>query len=132
MATAGGSVDKPIEEAIHGKLTSLLRPSILKITNDSWQHRHHAAMREQGGGNNESRKFAVSHKETCLSLVCAADFSIQVVSEEFVGKTTMQRHRMIYAALSEELKNGIHALSLNTKTHAEILKAEAHTPQGPR
>jgi stress-induced morphogen len=46
----------------------------------------------------------------------------------------MQRHRMIYAALSEELKNenGIHALSLNTKTHAEILKAEAHTPQGLR
>ncbi len=43
-------------------------------------------MREQGGGNNESRKFGVSHKETRLSLVYAADFSIQVVSEEFVGK----------------------------------------------
>ncbi|KAH9992650.1 bola-like protein-domain-containing protein [Russula vinacea] len=114
MGTAGGSVEKPIEEAIHGKLTSLLRPSILTITNDSWQHRHHAAMREQGGGNKESH------------------FSIQVVSEEFVGKTTMQRHRMIYTALSEELRNGLHALSLNTKTHAEILKAEAHTPQGPR
>jgi BolA protein len=42
----------------------------------------------------------------------------------------MQRHRMIYAALSEELKNGLHALSLNTKTHEEVLKAEAHTPQG--
>ena len=25
-------------------------------------------------------------KETSLSLVCAADFSIQVVSDEFVGK----------------------------------------------
>jgi BolA protein len=47
-------------------------------------------------------------------------------------KTTMQRHRMIYAALSEELKNGLHALSLNTKTQAEILKAEARTPQGSR
>jgi BolA-like protein len=45
-------------------------------------------------------------------------------------KTTMQRHRMIYAALSEELENGLHALSLNTKTQAEILEAEAHTPQG--
>jgi BolA-like protein 1 len=47
-----------------------------------------------------------------------------------IGKTTMQRHRMIYAALSEELKNGLHALCLNTKTQAEILEAEAHTPQG--
>ncbi len=42
----------------------------------------------------------------------------------------MQRHRMIYAALSEEIKKGLHALSLNTKTAAEHLKAEAHTPQG--
>ena len=42
----------------------------------------------------------------------------------------MQRHRMIYAALSEELINGLHALSLNTKTEADLLKAEAHTPQG--
>jgi len=113
MATAGsGSVDKPVERAIRGKLTSLFRPSILTITNDSWQHRHHTAMREQDGGNGESH------------------FSIQVVSEEFVGKTSMERHRMIYAALAEELKNGLHALSLNTKTHAEILKAEARTPQG--
>ena len=44
----------------------------------------------------------------------------------------MQRHRMIYAALSEELKNGLHALCLNTKAHAEILKAEGQTPQGTR
>jgi stress-induced morphogen len=42
----------------------------------------------------------------------------------------MQRHRMIYAELSEELENGLHALSLNTKTEADLLKAEAHTPQG--
>jgi stress-induced morphogen len=42
----------------------------------------------------------------------------------------MQRHRMIYAALSEELKNGLHALSLSAKTEAEVLKAKAHTPQG--
>jgi hypothetical protein len=43
-------------------------------------------MREQGGGNKESRKFGVSRNDICLSLVDAADFSIQVVSEEFVGK----------------------------------------------
>ncbi len=43
-------------------------------------------MREQGGSNNESRKFGVSHRETHLSLMYAADFTLQVVSEEFVGK----------------------------------------------
>ena len=38
-----------------GKLTALLQPTSLSITNDSWQHRHHTAMREQGGGNGETR-----------------------------------------------------------------------------
>jgi BolA protein len=42
----------------------------------------------------------------------------------------MQRHRMIYAVLAEELKNGLHALSLKARTQAEVLAAEAQTPQG--
>ena len=41
------------------KLTALLQPASLSITNDSWQHRHHAAMREQGGGSGETRMFEV-------------------------------------------------------------------------
>ncbi len=105
MAT-GGSFDKPVERVIRGKvssyqigptatqplirsssqLTSLLRPSILTITNDSWQHRHHVAMREQDGGNGESRKPGVSRQDTCSASCDSADFSIQIVSEEFVGK----------------------------------------------
>lgn len=32
----------------------------------------------------------------------------------------MQRHRMIYSALSEELSQGLHALSLKTKTPEEL------------
>jgi stress-induced morphogen len=35
----------------------------------------------------------------------------------------MQRHRMIYGALSEELGAGLHALSLKTKTEEEVQKA---------
>ena len=31
----------------------------------------------------------------------------------------MQRHRMIYAALSDEFAAGLHALSLKTKTPTE-------------
>ena len=37
------------------QLTDLLEPNELQITNDSWQHRHHAAMRETGGGDGETR-----------------------------------------------------------------------------
>lgn len=31
----------------------------------------------------------------------------------------MQRHRMVYSALSDEFTQGLHALTLKTKTEAE-------------
>jgi len=107
MATSSPNIPGPVEESIRSKLTSLLNPSELRITNDSWQHRHHAAMRAQGGGDGETH------------------FTVEVISSEFQGKSTMQRHRMIYGALSEELAAGLHALSLKTKTEAEVQKSQA-------
>ncbi|EPS97714.1 hypothetical protein FOMPIDRAFT_1024905 [Fomitopsis schrenkii] len=97
-----GEEEGPVTRSIRDKLSSGLQPSELTITNDSWQHRHHAPMRAQGGGSGETH------------------FSIQVVSEQFRGKTTMQRHRLIYSMLSDELSQGLHALSLKTKTPEEV------------
>ncbi|KAG8934090.1 hypothetical protein FRC03_004906 [Tulasnella sp. 419] len=97
----------PVEDSIRNKLNELLQPSTLKITNDSWQHRHHAAMRESGGGNGETH------------------FSIEVVSDAFKGKRMMQRHRMIYGALNEEFNSlGLHALSLTTRTPEEATQTQ--------
>lgn len=42
-----------------------------------------------------------------------------IVSTAFAGKTLMQRHRMVNAALAEELKGPIHALTLDVKTPDE-------------
>jgi stress-induced morphogen len=42
-----------------------------------------------------------------------------IVSQAFAGKTLMQRHRMINAALAEELKGPIHALTLEVKAPDE-------------
>ncbi|KIP10882.1 hypothetical protein PHLGIDRAFT_100456 [Phlebiopsis gigantea 11061_1 CR5-6] len=95
----------PVELSIREKLTTLLSPSELMITNDSWKHRHHAPMRAQGGGSGETH------------------FSVDVVSDTFKGKTTIQRHRMIHAALADEFAQGLHALSLKTKTEEEFQKA---------
>lgn len=39
-----------------------------------------------------------------------------IVSGAFDGKSLMERHRMVYAALSEEMKGPIHALTLKTLT----------------
>jgi stress-induced morphogen len=39
-----------------------------------------------------------------------------VVSEAFRGKTHVQRQRMVFATLAEEMKGPIHALTLETWT----------------
>ena len=49
-------------------------------------------------------------------------FNVEVVSEAFSGKLPVARHRMVYALLDEEIKDGVHALSLKTKTPAEAAK----------
>lgn len=44
----------------------------------------------------------------------------RIVSEAFAGKTMVQRHRLINAALAEELKGPIHALTMDLKTPSEV------------
>ncbi len=42
-----------------------------------------------------------------------------IVSTAFAGKSLIERHRLVFAALSEEMKGPIHALTLKTKTPEE-------------
>jgi stress-induced morphogen len=42
-----------------------------------------------------------------------------IVSNAFAGKSLIERHRMVFAALAEEMKGPIHALTLKTYTPAE-------------
>ncbi|KAK3848726.1 MAG: bola-like protein [Linnemannia gamsii] len=95
--------DGPLTTSIRATLMEVLKPEALEIINDSAKHAHHSAMR------------GVDSKET--------HFRVNVVSEAFAGKSTMQRHRLIYGALSKDFEAGLHALSLNTKTPAEVAKA---------
>ncbi|KAI8385751.1 bola protein [Blakeslea trispora] len=95
----------PIQLSIEDKITEALQPSILETINESHLHAHHAAMK----GN--------TNKET--------HFKVTVVSEAFQGKSLMQRHRLIYNLLSDELQHqGLHALTLKTKTLAEVEKKQ--------
>ncbi|EEQ92310.2 BolA protein [Blastomyces dermatitidis ER-3] len=91
----------PMEDAIREKLQQTLQPSTLIIRNDSKLHAHHAPMR----GNTSTE----------------THFHITVTSPSFVAKTQAARHRMVYAALKEELarEGGIHALQLKTRTVEE-------------
>lgn len=44
----------------------------------------------------------------------------RVISTGFAGKSLIQRHRMVMAALAEEMKGPIHALTLDVKTPEEV------------
>ena len=43
-------------------------------------------------------------------------FEVTVVSRSFAGRSLLERHRLVHAALEEEMKGAIHALALKTYT----------------
>lgn len=47
-------------------------------------------------------------------------FEATIVSTAFEGKTRVQRHQMVYAALGSYMGGAIHALSFKTLTPAEV------------
>lgn len=46
-------------------------------------------------------------------------FEAVIVADEFEGKTRIQRHQLVYAALGDKMKAEVHALSMKTMTAAE-------------
>lgn len=74
------------------ELLQVLQPQSIDIIDDSALHAGHAGAREGG------------------------HYRLNIVSTQFAGKKTMERHRMVHAALASLMQNGIHALSINAKT----------------
>ena len=87
-----------VAEIINRKLSESLSPTTLSIVDDSHKHAGHAGATPGGE----------SH------------FSITIVSKSFEGKSRIQRQRMVYKALSEEMAGRIHALALQTLTPSEL------------
>jgi acid stress-induced BolA-like protein IbaG/YrbA len=46
-------------------------------------------------------------------------FEALIVSSEFAGKSRVQRHQRVYAALGDRMREEIHALSMQTLTPDE-------------
>ncbi|KAG0602214.1 hypothetical protein M758_11G168200 [Ceratodon purpureus] len=90
----------PTKHLIERKLTEGLAPALLQVEDVSHQHAGHAGAPK---GSSETH------------------FNVTVVSEQFQGRSLLKRHRLVYDLLQEELQHGgVHALSLNTKTPAEV------------
>jgi acid stress-induced BolA-like protein IbaG/YrbA len=70
----------------------------------------------------EDVKRYISEGLACEHLEVAGDghhFEAVIVSREFEGKRSVQRHQLVYAALGDRMREEIHALSMKTLTPAE-------------
>ncbi|MFY9288934.1 MAG: BolA family protein, partial [Alphaproteobacteria bacterium] len=46
-------------------------------------------------------------------------FIVTIVSEAFEGKPSVARHRLVYGAVGDELKERVHALNITALTPSE-------------
>lgn len=91
---------------IEQHLTLHFHPSHLQVINES--HQHHVP----------------PDSET--------HFKVVLVSALFQGKMRVARHRLVYDALADALKNGVHALALHLYTPEEWQKMAEQFPASPR
>ena len=57
-------------------------------------------------------------------------FVVRVVSAAFKGKSLLDRHRLVYGALSEPMSDGrIHALEIQAQTHEEASETASTGPK---
>uniref|UniRef100_A0A7R9YUE1 Bola-like protein n=1 Tax=Chlamydomonas euryale TaxID=1486919 RepID=A0A7R9YUE1_9CHLO len=101
MAEASG----PISNAIKTKLTEALQPTSMRLVNQSSAHSGH-----------------FGHDGSAASDSGETHFKLEVVSTRFDKMPMIKRHQLIYSLLDEEIKAGVHALTMSTKTPTEAAR----------
>ena len=89
-----------VADIMTSKLQEAFNPSVLNLIDESHLHAGHAGANPQGE----------SH------------FQLLIVSDRFEGVSRVQRQRLVYDVLSEEMKGRVHALQLKTLTQMEYTK----------
>lgn len=89
-----------VADTIRTKLTERFTPIRLEIGDESYRHAGHEGARPEG--------------ET--------HFSITIVSAAFIGRNRVDRQRLVYQTLAEELATRVHALSLTTLAPTEDMR----------
>jgi BolA family transcriptional regulator, general stress-responsive regulator len=83
-----------VADSIRLKLTAAFTPQSLEVMDESHRHAGHAGATRDDGSQGETH------------------FHVRLVSAAFEGVSRVERQRRVYAALSDELKGPVHALSL--------------------
>ena len=94
------------EQMLREKLMVELEPIRLDIVNESHMHAGHRSSPDTGE----------SH------------FRVLVVSPKFAGKSRVERHRMVNAAVAELLRSRVHALAIRALAPGESLNEPARSP----
>jgi len=79
------------------RLEAALSPTAMQLVDDSEAHRGHAGHDERGE----------SH------------FSLTVESAAFIGKSRVERQRLVYAALGDLMRERVHALTIKATAPEE-------------
>ncbi|WP_313801229.1 BolA family protein [Sphingobium sp.] len=87
----------PVATEIEARLRAALSPERLAVIDDSEKHRGHAG--HDGSGE--------SH------------FTVEIVSGHFVGRNRVARQRLVNAALSDLLREKVHALAIKARAPGE-------------
>lgn len=87
----------PVAIEIETRLRAALAPDHLVVTDDSEKHRGHAG--HDGSGE--------SH------------FTVEIVSDRFVGQNRVARQRLVNAALADLLRDKVHALAIKLRAPGE-------------
>lgn len=82
--------------AIHERISNELQPIDIVVEDESHLHAGHPGARDGRG-----------------------HFRVRVVSDRFAGLNTLQRHRLVYAAVGDLMQTDIHALSVTALTSPE-------------
>jgi stress-induced morphogen len=94
-----------VAAAIRQKLTLAFAPLALDLEDESARHAGHSAARRADGSEGETH------------------FRVRLVSAAFEGLSRVERQRLVYAALDQELKGSVHALSVSALTPLEARRA---------
>jgi BolA protein len=89
---------------IRSRLEAAFNPEELDIVDDSRRHAGHAGARDGRG-----------------------HFQVRILSRQFAGKKTVERHRMIYAALGSLMQTDIHALGLEVLSPDDSSNAKTNS-----
>ena len=91
-----------VADSIRQKLTAAFAPQSLDVMDESHRHAGHAGATRDDGSQGETH------------------FHVRLVSAAFDGVSRLERQRRVYAALADELKGPVHALSLTLLAPSEI------------